>query len=272
MEKTEQGSLGGKFIDGAVRMVTDRLGQLPPVKQKIGRTLLGSNVGLRVALLLTTLASAGCSDQEVVATSTATAAPQGIVREIPTPVPTVEPTATPIRIKELDVEGLTLLVRGDGLDELIGYRDSLGRTIKFNQKEMEEVLRKAAVEKEPQLFHVIELPVRTDRKPEFSLEHPVRKDLPNDVLSARKLKEKGVEIMQSDNTDLYIREGAFEEGGPLADYAKGEYNLKIVLLNSPILSEVFMRDPKYKEIKDIFLGKGTSQEKKEIRPDLERYR
>ena len=84
-----------------------------------------------------------------------------------------------------------------------------------------------------------------------SIEHPRTSELPKDVLSEEELKKRGIEIIQADNTNLYIREGAFAQGEPLADFNNGDRELTIVLINGPVVSPYFMSDPKYAEVKKL---------------------
>lgn len=87
-----------------------------------------------------------------------------------------------------------------------------------------------------------------------SKEHPVLLDLPRDVLSEEKLAANGVQIINTDNTSLYIRKQAFEEGGPLAELAGkgGSEKLTIVLVDGPAVARVFLEgNPKYAGVIDL---------------------
>lgn len=84
-----------------------------------------------------------------------------------------------------------------------------------------------------------------------SVEHPKTSELPKDVLSEGELKKRGVRIIQADNTNLYIREGAFAEGAPLEDHNKSGSQLTIVLVDGPSVSGYAMSHPKYAEFKNL---------------------
>lgn len=274
-------------IQGAEKVVSERLGNLSAGKARVAKTLLSCQRGLRIALLATLLASAGCGNvdlskidlkkplgqafgKETPIAASATPQPRPILERS---TPAVPPTPTPeAEYKTYSVGLLTFSLGEDGIP--ISYKTLDGKIVKLDRNKLLEVRKKALANKEPEVFDIIpEQEVKKVSSPSNSKEHPVKKDLPEDVLSTDELAKRGIEIMQADNTDLYIRKGAFEKGEALADYASGKYRMKIVLLNAPVVSDVYMSDPKYKEIKDAYLGKGSLLgERSETRVDIEKYR
>lgn len=76
-----------------------------------------------------------------------------------------------------------------------------------------------------------------------------RFSLPDDVVSEQDLSEKGIKIIQPDNTHLYIRESAFMQGGPLETFNIGKRNLTIVLVDGPTPTEQFMKDARYDSVR-----------------------
>lgn len=93
--------------------------------------------------------------------------------------------------------------------------------------------------KEPEILMTRKVQIVSPEKPiENPLQHPILKELPKDVLSNDELQKRGINIYQANTSNLYIRESAFEEDGPLATFAKykekyPDAELNIVLLDSP---------------------------------------
>lgn len=96
-----------------------------------------------------------------------------------------------------------------------------------------------------------------------SVEHPETRHLPDDVLSDEELNNRGIEIIQSRYTSLYIREGAFDENGPLVNFNSTGRNIRIVLVDGPTVSQYFMKDDKYAKVRDLVPS--IDEEKKSIK-------
>jgi hypothetical protein len=87
-----------------------------------------------------------------------------------------------------------------------------------------------------------------------SPDRPYVDKLPDDVMSDEELKQNGViEVIQGESVKVRIRRKAFESEGILYDLAKSQLTdnpikLKIVLVDGPYVSGVYMSDPKYKSL------------------------
>lgn len=157
------------------------------------------------------------------------------------------------------------VVSGDIL-EAGGYRvflDKEGLPYKYLDPEGTEVLldidrvkqaRKFSIENwEPEVAHIISAPktsIDIGVPISISPDKPFVKDLPEDVLSVEKLAERGVKIIQADNTNLYIRKQAFSEGGLMAQF-DGKRKLIIAVVNSSVVVPAAVSDPKYWEVANL---------------------
>ena len=124
-----------------------------------------------------------------------------------------------------------------------------GTKVNFDKEKVKKIKEKAISSKEPEIITMIAVEdtgQSSKSKYEPSREHPKVSELPKDVLSEKELEERGIKIIQPDNTTLYIREGAFAVGSQLADFNRSsDRKLTIVLVNGPFLSKGFMEDDRY---------------------------
>lgn len=93
---------------------------------------------------------------------------------------------------------------------------------------------------------------------DYLREHPYVLELPKDVLSEAELSKKGVTIIQPEGTQLYIRKGAFGDGGPLENLSKAGRKLNIILVNGGVLDDKYLKDPQYKDIVESFSERNRS--------------
>jgi|WetSurMetagenome_2_1015567.scaffolds.fasta_scaffold05765_3 hypothetical protein len=137
-----------------------------------------------------------------------------------------------------------------------------GEEVFLDKNTVKNIRDKAVSSGEPQIFAILPRELQTPwvyysdnstENPKHKLEHPVLSNLPEDVLSEQELAANGVKIIQSDKTNLYIRKQAFDEGGPLAELAKGHGSekLTIVLIDSPFVDREFMKDKKYDGLREL---------------------
>ncbi len=141
-----------------------------------------------------------------------------------------------------------LFLNQEGLP--LKYATEDGKEIFFDIGEMRNAKAQAISSGEPEVAALItdhSKSIQHDGYNMHSIEHPEVPDLPDDVLSEKELNNKGVGIVQADNTNFYIREGAFAKGGPLEAFNSTGRKLTIVLVNAPVLSEYLLDDPKYTE-------------------------
>lgn len=256
--------IGGKLIDEASRMVSRQLNHLSSIKINLAKRLSSAQTGIRTALLITTLTSAGCGNVNVATLD------QNNFTDKENSLPssqTLELAPIPI-FKTINIEGVEFTLDENNVP--ISYKTPEGKIVNFDRDQLEITRKKATSSKEPEIHTVIDIPENSQvaTQTQNSHEHPVMQELPQDILSEQELQARGINILQSDNTQLYIRSKAFEKDGPLADYSPDNKNqLKIVLLNAPLVSDAYMNDPKYKDIQKIYqkaYGK--------TRTDLEQFR
>lgn len=124
------------------------------------------------------------------------------------------------------------------------------KDITINQSAMEQLRQKAVDEHFPQLAFTSQ---GYFEEPYQSVEHPVLKELPKDVLTPEELAVKGIFIIQGTDTQLFIRENAFNSDGPLKYYdGKNGRKLQIVLVDGPVIATRYMNDPKYIHVWNSF--------------------
>jgi len=129
----------------------------------------------------------------------------------------------------------------------VSYLSPDGKEIGFDRAEIQKLKEKAVANKEPEVITILSLPASKNVDPtyltSYTDKHPRVLELPKDVLSNEELQKRGVIIVQSPKTNLYIRESAFGENGPLADFNDAaQKKLTIVLIDGPIVSRGFIDD------------------------------
>lgn len=123
----------------------------------------------------------------------------------------------------------------------------------FNLERMRTLRDRAKSLAEPEIVKM--LSARVEQAEQLSHkqdknESPFHYELPEDTLDKEQLKTFGVEIIQAEGSKLYIRRGAFGEGALLSSFVEGPRKLKIVLMDSQVVSKRFLDDPKYDEVRD----------------------
>lgn len=170
------------------------------------------------------------------------------VKIIRPPTPAPEPTPAP-KPPESEYEykifdNIKVAIDKDGLP--VSYFPPDGKEIKFDKVEMQKLRDGAVLNKEPEIITILDFPANKNFNPETDLTeytdmHPRVSELPKDVLSDEELRKRGVTIVQSDKTNLYIRNSAFEHDGPLAEFNDSiQKKLTIVLVDGPIVSRDFI--------------------------------
>ncbi len=104
--------------------------------------------------------------------------------------------------------------------------------------------------------------VRVDTQPSDLAEVSTTTAIPEDVVTTENLSSRGIEIISSPNVDFFIREGAFTEGGLLADYqAENNHRISIVLVDSPMLFTDAFADARYDSLRPLINDHfGSAQE------------
>lgn len=153
----------------------------------------------------------------------------------------------------IDHKGITIHSSLEGLPKRYTFRD--GRVQIVDYAKAQEVRERAIKNKEPEILDVLVTPSLESPLPFTpSPEHPRIVELPKDVLPEEELKTKGIEIIQSPKTNLYIRESAFKEGGIFESFNSGQSKLAIVLVDGPVISTRYMHDSRYGQAREI-IGK-----------------
>lgn len=194
--------------------------------------------------------------------------PKPTPEKISVPEPTPSPSPTPKSIEvpktpeevariveyrnfEWDTVNTKVGIDKEGLP--VSWILSTGEEVYFDKEEIRKLREKAISSKEPEIIKIF--PSSATKKGtgivyKPSLEHPKLTELPKDVVGEEELKKRGIEIIQADNTFLYIREGAFVKGAPLEAFKNIRRKLTIVLVNFPVISSNFMQDSKYDSVRN----------------------
>lgn len=136
-----------------------------------------------------------------------------------------------------------------------GYKLFNGTSGVFNRAEVVNLRDLARSRHEPQIITMFPYqgPYVTQAtfSPKHPEQHPQLLTLPKDVLLPEQLKEKGIAIIQSDRTHLYIKPQAFEKDGPLVRFNDGSRKMTIVLIDDPVVSRESMQDTKYDTVRHL---------------------
>ncbi len=186
----------------------------------------------------------------------------------PSPTLTPEPTLTSVPpptaefFSRQNIEGAVFVF--DSQHQPVSYTLPSGESIEFDPTEIRRVRERAKQSQETEVLDTIRFQTKEANNPNIptinnrsSTEHPVLKTLPKNTLTEVELKQRNIEVIQADNTQLYIRSQAFEEGGPL-QYFQG----KIILVPGPVVSPGYLKDDKYNEVRGLL----------EDLPEIEKYR
>jgi len=166
--------------------------------------------------------------------------------------PTLQTESEVSTVREVTYNGFVFFIDQDELP--VAYRSPDQKMTYFDIRKLNQCRKKAITEKEVQIFDSITIPKFKEAQVPSTPERPILEQLPKDTLTSQELTKLGIEIMQSDNTQLYIRKGAFLPGAQLERYASGENKLKIVLLNAPFIADIFLKDPKYSQVLPFLLN------------------
>lgn len=150
----------------------------------------------------------------------------------------------------LNVNGYKIFINGAGLP--YKYKDPTGGETQFDMKSVTAARESALKSEEPEVIDLIPVPPSSfiSSAISYSRDHPETPKLPDDVLSEAKLREHGIKIIQADDTTLFIRQGAFEEDGPLAQF-DGKRKLIIAVLDAPAVIYSAAKDPKYDQVRKL---------------------
>ncbi len=162
---------------------------------------------------------------------------------------------------------LTFHIDSDGIT--VEYVTHDGQVVKLDKNKLQQTQRLARTSHEGQVFNTITLPAsQDDKKIVPNPDHPVLEKLPSDVLTAEQLKKRGITIVQ-DKPTFFIKQTAFADGMPLADYKPGSNTkLEYYILDAPFVSDIFMNDPKFERARNAFLGKGGLFQKDPAKIDV----
>lgn len=173
------------------------------------------------------------------------------------PTMIVRPTETPkpLEYDYMDVsDDVKVAVDKEGLP--VKYIVlSTNEEVYFDKEEMRKLREKAISSKEPEIIKMFlqikpVLPSKFSYKESNADKHPKTLELSKDIVSEEDLRKRGITILQPENTNLFIREGAFAKGGILEDFNNEERRLNIVFLNGSTITQKYLNDPKYAEIID----------------------
>lgn len=278
-----------KITDPAVKAVDSRVYRLEPLKREIANRLIASKKGVvNAALAVNLLVGAGCGNIPKAESPSPTPTIQK--GESPTPLPIVAATTTPeasppqppkpepiltsqpSEIKQVLPDG-TEVVFDKSREIPIKYVLPNKKEVLLDQQKVREARDRAIQNKEPEIIETIEVSSKISQASNPSPEHPTMLDKPKDVLSDEELEKKGVKIIQAINTKLFIREGAFAKGSPLAAFNNTGRKLTIALVDGPLVATNFLKDTKYDPVRGLLLEKGLTNFSYTIDDqEIEKYR
>ncbi len=160
----------------------------------------------------------------------------------------IDVVATPEKI--YPIIGYKVFIDAEGLP--YKYVEPAGSEVPFDLKSVRSAQERAQKLGEPELVGLISVPPSSDISTaiSYSPDHPETPKLPDDVLTEAELEERGVKIIQADNTTLSIRKGAFEVGGPVAQF-DGSRKLIIAVLDAPAVLYSAAKDSKYDKVRKL---------------------
>lgn len=170
-----------------------------------------------------------------------------IPADLPTPI-----DLTPSKTRVIDLDGAQVYLNSDNLPE--AYIGQDGVRVDFNIEEARRAREQAKILGEPEVFRMFRVDVEhlntTVLPSGYSEKHPVEAYLPKDTLTEAELRKRGIEIIQSDFTELHIRQGAFEDGELLSGYSDGKRKLKFVMLDAEVVSRHYLKDAKFNSVRE----------------------
>lgn len=132
-----------------------------------------------------------------------------------------------------------------------------GEEVKFDAAKAREARELAKRTQEPEIVDVVRMLASPEDRKEYEGEieyteaHPKVEKLPEDILSDEELAEKGLRIIPTDDYQLSIRRGAFDEGGPLNASIQAGGNMTIILIDGPAVARGFLSGETDKKFRDL---------------------
>jgi hypothetical protein len=148
------------------------------------------------------------------------------------------------------VEGNTVFINAEGLPVTCRTRE--GNDVVFDISVMRQARERARAAREPEVGATLSIlsresaPALTVGSPEYPITH----ELKPDTLTDEQLKQRNITIIQGATTQLYLREGAFYEGAPLAEF-DGSRSLTIVLVDGSRVYAHYMTATKYDPVREV---------------------
>lgn len=138
--------------------------------------------------------------------------------------------------------GVRIVKTLDGIPIVCTFPD--GQIVTLDVNQMRDVRNQAILANEPQVAFIKDF---DDSKKSYTpnTEHPQVLELPKDVLPEEEVLRRGVQIIQPDTTRLNIRQGAFENDGPLAQFNNTGRRLIIALVDDYQIIRSTRGDKKY---------------------------
>lgn len=258
-------------LDKAAGVVHNAIEDLSPARLDLHKRLIGkTSKAARIAMVTAVLLAAGCGNINLPFKSVDASAPKRNITQEATPVsapstpklsfseavasPTPEPlvNVSLVSIRTPSNEYIQVTFDKEHKPDSYYFAGDQEKTkFNINPGKAAELQKKAIDNKEVQLLQVIPVDInRVHSGVEIKSEHTVATELPADVLTSEELKQRGIEIIQADNTDLHLRKGIFEKGGLLEDYTDGSNTLTIALFNGSF--NKIVTDPRYQKVKDKY--------------------
>lgn len=242
------------LIQSSSAVITERLKKTPLQKARHALRLSAQKTAMTASGLFL-IFSSGCGNIESPITPT-TITPEPTPTFTPPPSfpisSALSPTSeSPKLLEYLAFHNMKVSIDKEGIP--IEYILPDGKKVSFDREEVKKLREKAISSKEPEIITMI--PIEDSSGSEYipSPERPRTLELPKDVLSEEELEKRGVKIIQADNTNLFVREGAFGKDALLEDFNNTDRKLTIVLVNGTWINPLYMQDSRYEEFKKFFI-------------------
>lgn len=291
---------GGDFVKSGDTTFLSRLKRSPEIAKHASR--LSIQKAALTASAFSIIISSGCGNVEkqntppppepTPAVSQVEKMPSESIQFTRTP-PSTETSSTPSltesQFEHMSINGIDVALDKEGLP--VFYKTADGKKVGFDRDEMRRIKTKAIENKEPEVITVIRSEEeKGESKFQGTKERPLTKKLPKDVVSEEELAERGIKIIQAPQNpnnekpiNLYIREGAFEEGALLHAYenqankdAESSLQLTIALVDAPFVAQRFLQDSRYDDVRSSLDSENPEELIEEYRQklleDLERSR
>ncbi|KKR51204.1 MAG: hypothetical protein UT84_C0002G0065 [Candidatus Curtissbacteria bacterium GW2011_GWA1_40_16] len=226
---------------------------MPQEKEpQVGSAFLGKTVSRRALLgwgaKLGALAAASSACGGVAMGKNKAVPSATLPSELPTPV-----DLTPEKTRVIDLDGAQVYLNSDNLPEAYVGQD--GVRVDFDIEEARKARETARIMGEEEVFKMFRVEVQHLNAivvpSDYIEKHPVEAYLPKDTLTDAELRKCGIEIIQSDYTELHIRQGAFREGELLSGYTPdGKRKLKFVMLDTDVVSRHYLKDAKFNSVRE----------------------